>query len=267
MQDTVQYFRAPDVPGLVLSDGHFSTFSFDRHFHLSYHISLVVDGVQRQSASGKTYLVGPGRLSVIPPDEMHDGSGYEKCEYTLKTFRIPPNVFTEEMANAMDSAHCVEFGSNVLDDKPLWDRACLLHYVLQRGDASSLFVEEQWMDLVKRLLFHSEIHLVDEPEGALAKPHWKEVRDYCHDNLSEKISLEQLAVLCNLNRYQFLRRFKSTVGVTPYNWLKQLRLEQACTLLSKGERVSTVAASVGFYDQSHFVHAFRKAYGVPPSKY
>lgn len=267
MQDTVQYFRAPDVPGLVLSDGHFSTFSFERHFHLNYHISLVVDGVQRQSASGKTFLVGPGRLSVIPPEEMHDGSGYEKCEYTLKTFRIPPELLTEEMAEVMDSARRVAFSSNVLDDKLLWERACLLHYVLQRGDASSMFVEEQWMDLVRRLVMHSRRPFTDELEGALAKPDWKEVRDYCHDNLSEKITLEQLAALCNLSRYQFLRRFKSTVGVTPYNWLKQLRLEHACRLLEKGERVSTVAANVGFYDQSHFVHAFKKAYSVPPSKY
>lgn len=267
MQNTVQYFRAPDVPGLVLSDGHFSTFSFDRHFHLDYHIGLVVDGVQQQSAFGKTSLIGPGRLSVLSPEEMHDGSGYENSEYTLKTFRIPPNIFTEEMADAMDSAHRIEFGSTVLDDKSLWHRAHSLHSILQRGDAASLFVEEQWLDLVKRLLLHVTLHSVDEPEGVLAKPHWKEVREYCHDNLSEKITLEQLASLCNLNRYQFLRRFKSTVGVTPYNWLKQLRLEYACALLRKGERVSCVAANVGFYDQSHFVHAFRKAYGVPPSKY
>ncbi|OBQ54553.1 AraC family transcriptional regulator [Halodesulfovibrio spirochaetisodalis] len=267
MQDTVHYFRAPDVPGLVLSDGHFSTFSFERHFHLDYHIGLVVEGVQKQSAFGTTSLIGPGRVSVLSPDEMHDGSGYENSEYTLKTFRIPPNILTEEMAEAVDSAHRIEFGSTVLDDKTLWHRAHTLHTVLQRGDATSMFVEEQWLGLIKQLLGHVDVLSVDTSNNRLGRPHWKEVRDYCHDNLSEKITLEQLAALCNLNRYQFLRRFKSTVGVTPYNWLKQLRLEYACALLSKGERVSSVAASVGFYDQSHFVHAFRKAYGVPPSKY
>lgn len=59
MQNTVQYFRAPDVRTRI-KRWAFSTFSFDRHFHLDYHIGLVVDGVQQQSAFGKTSLIGRG---------------------------------------------------------------------------------------------------------------------------------------------------------------------------------------------------------------
>jgi AraC-like DNA-binding protein len=71
-----------------------------------------------------------------------------------------------------------------------------------------------------------------------------------------------------LSRFQFLRRFKHTVGMTPHAWLVRLRLERACTLLARSETsIAQVAMAVGFYDQSHFNRAFRSAFGVAPSGY
>ncbi|MBU6489957.1 MAG: AraC family ligand binding domain-containing protein [Burkholderiales bacterium] len=53
-QDFVHYRHLADMPGLVLGAAQFSTFSFDRHFHLDYHIGLVTEGVQRQRFGGMT---------------------------------------------------------------------------------------------------------------------------------------------------------------------------------------------------------------------
>ena len=58
------------------------------------------------------------------------------------------------------------------------------------------------------------------------------------------------------------------MGLTPHNWLIQLRLERACLLLRlPNQNLAQVAANVGFYDQSHFNRAFRKWYGITPSQY
>jgi AraC-like DNA-binding protein len=46
--------------------------------------------------------------------------------------------------------------------------------------------------------------------------------------------------------------------MTPYAWLKRLRLEQSKRLLGSGLPVSEVALAVGFFDQSHFHHGFRQ---------
>ena len=82
--------------------------------------------------------------------------------------------------------------------------------------------------------------------------------DYCQERLSEKIGLEDLAALCGLSRFQFLRRFAHSFGLTPHAWLVRLRLERACAALAgSGLSVAQVAAEVGFYDQSHFNRAFR----------
>src|SRR5689334_2099982 len=90
MKDCVLYRRIMDVPGLVLSAACFAKFRFDRHYHLDYHVGMVSDGVQRQSFGGKTVLLGPGRISVMPPGEIHDGASGNEGAYTLRTFRMSP---------------------------------------------------------------------------------------------------------------------------------------------------------------------------------
>ncbi|KAF1029358.1 MAG: hypothetical protein GAK40_00533 [Burkholderia plantarii] len=58
MNDRVEYTRSRDVPGLVLGDARFSEFRFDRHYHLDFHVGVVTDGVQRQSAGGSPCCSG-----------------------------------------------------------------------------------------------------------------------------------------------------------------------------------------------------------------
>ena len=48
---------------------------------------------------------------------------------------------------------------------------------------------------------------------------------------------------------------------------KRLRLERGKLLLARGLPVSEVALAVGFFDQSHFHHGFRQAFGLTPADY
>ena len=92
------------------------------------------------------------------------------------------------------------------------------------------------------------------------------LKDFLMAKLDEKISLKDLADFCQLSESQLLRQFKRSTGMTPYAWLARLRLEQALILLQSGELSTQVAFKVGFFDQAHFVNAFRQTYGISPSK-
>ena len=63
-------------------------------------------------------------------------------------------------------------------------------------------------------------------KGGLSAEHRRRVLDYCQERLSEKIGLQDLAALCGLSRFQFLRRFAHSFGLTPHAWLVRLRLER-----------------------------------------
>lgn len=57
------------------------------------------------------------------------------------------------------------------------------------------------------------------------------------------------------------------MGMTPYRYLMNLRLYEACRLLMENHTVNDTAQSVGYEDARSFSHAFQKRYGVSPREY
>lgn len=269
MKDHVEYHRNTDTPDLVLSEGLYSEYRFEPHYHIDYHIGLVVEGVQKQRFQGSSVLLGLGRISIMPPGEIHDGIGHEHNAYRLKTFRISPDLISGYFSEIYDTHRDPFFGGAMMENPYIANRLLQVFSAIQGGDSiSTLAVEESWFKLLEPLLSDLCVLSPHENKGTLAAKHWDWVREYCHANLGDKIVLDQLAKLCGLSRYQFLRRFERTTGVTPHAWLTRLRLEHACRLMRHTDNsIAQVASDVGFYDQSHFNRAFRQAYGVSPSKY
>ncbi|MFJ4455017.1 AraC family transcriptional regulator [Pseudomonas sp. NPDC089392] len=269
MKDRVEYIRNQKVPGLVLGEAHLSTFSFERHFHLDYHIGLVTEGVQRQRYHGESLLLTPGTIQLMPPDEIHDGICADDGFYTLKTFRASTELLADIVRDISGREGLPSLGGAVLLDHSLSCHLSHLHTVMREGhDFDSLAVQTGWLTLLDQLLLRSGLMKSQPFTGRLSPQQRRLIREYCESRLAEKITLEDLAELCGLERYQFLKYFKQTVGMTPHAWLVRLRLERACLLLARNEwQVSRIAQEVGFYDHSHFTRAFRQAFGVAPSHY
>ena len=269
MSDGVEYKRLVDLPGLVLGTGRFKALHFGRHYHLDYHVGLVTEGIQRQCANGEAVLLGPGRISLMPPGEIHDGAGEGGNAYTLKTFRLSRNLLQDITAEITNSAREPELKGMMIEDPTLAAHLLQLHDAMRSlPDASSLSVQSESLSLLYCLFSRSGAIKPTGVKGTLSPMHRQRLKDYCLFHLAEKITLDELAALCGLGRFHFLRRFKQTVGMTPHAWLLRLRLEQACALLARGKQtIAEVAQGVGFYDQSHFNRAFRHAFGVAPSAY
>lgn len=266
MKGRLHYRRVCEMPGLVLSDAHLSDFQFGRHYHLDYHVGIVTQGLHKQTSRGVSTLLGPGSIAIMPPGEIHDGRGLDDGTYTLKTFRISAELMRSCIDSIQESRSGNLPGAATLEDPTLAQRLWQLHAQLPALDA--LAAQEQWLATLEPLLRRLDIGTSLQVEKGLAAQDWKSVRDFCHAHLADKISLDHLAELCGLGKFQFLRRFERTTGVTPHAWLIRLRLEHACVLLSNGRpALADVANDVGFYDQSHFNRAFRLAYGVTPANY
>lgn len=270
MKDRVEYKRSEEIPGLVLSEARFSDFRFERHYHLDYHIALVTEGVQRQGFHGETLLLTPGSIQLMPPGEVHDGISAGDQSYTLKTFRLSPQLLDGLGEEISGRDRFPALGGAVLQDSSLAGHLSRLHDALRAAPPGTapIEVQSEWLTLLDRLFIQTRMVKPQFVKGTLTSGQWQRVKEYCDVHLAEKITLEELAALCNLERFHFLKLFKRTVGMTPHAWVVRLRLERACYLLSHTDRApSQIAHEVGFYDHSHFTRAFRQAFGVSPSKY
>ncbi len=73
---------------------------------------------------------------------------------------------------------------------------------------------------------------------------------------------------CGIPERSFVRRFKSATGMTPIEYVLNLRIEEAKHLLETGsESVESVAELVGYQDASFFSRNFKKKVGLTPSQY
>ncbi|MDX1757124.1 MAG: AraC family transcriptional regulator [Marinobacter sp.] len=93
------------------------------------------------------------------------------------------------------------------------------------------------------------------------------IRRYVMENLHRKVTVEDMANVACLSVSRFHEIFRSLTGVSPYQYLIQIRLEQAVQLLtSTSLSVSEVGYRTGFSSQSALTNALRKHRGIIPSQ-
>lgn len=89
---------------------------------------------------------------------------------------------------------------------------------------------------------------------------------YIENNLTAKITGEDMARLCSMSPFRFGRAFKDAFGISFRDYVVQLRLKEASRLLENPQaQVTQVAYSVGFNDMSYFSRMFKRHFGVSPS--
>lgn len=79
--------------------------------------------------------------------------------------------------------------------------------------------------------------------------------------------LDDLAESAGISKFHLVRSFKARVGLSPIQYLNEVRIEYAKSLLERHVPVSEVALRSGFQTFSAFNKAFKKKSGLPPAKY
>ncbi|AOF93143.1 AraC family transcriptional regulator [Sinorhizobium sp. RAC02] len=111
-----------------------------------------------------------------------------------------------------------------------------------------------------------ERHAGRRPE-ADQKRYWtalRQVRDLLEDRYAEAVSLTELKAPTGISKFHLLRQFKATYGLPTYAYLSQIRIRRASALILAGNNLAYAAAAVGFVDQAHMTHAFRRSLGYTP---
>ena len=96
----------------------------------------------------------------------------------------------------------------------------------------------------------------------------RHVHDDLTNNLSERVTIEELSRKYLMNTTTLKRVFKQVYGETIAAHMKKHRMEAAAALLLKTqEDIAAIAQAVGYESQSHFTAAFKEAYGELPTEY
>lgn len=116
------------------------------------------------------------------------------------------------------------------------------------------------------------ILLQTKPEMAdvlfdFSEPGKLDLEAFMNKNFHFNVQVKRFAYLTGRSLATFKRDFEHIFHTSPSKWLQQRRLQEAHYLIKeKGKAPSDVYLEIGFEDLSHFSFAFKKMYGVPPSR-
>lgn len=82
----------------------------------------------------------------------------------------------------------------------------------------------------------------------------------------ESIKVADLAAMASMSPASFHRHFKSITQLTPMQFQKQIRLQEARRLLLTDHEIATVGYQVGYESPSQFSRDYRKLFGAPPGR-
>ena len=96
----------------------------------------------------------------------------------------------------------------------------------------------------------------------------RRIEDYIDANIGADIALGDLAAIACMSVGHFLRAFRATAGITPYQYVLKRRLSHACDILrSSSLPVGDIARRCGFKTASHLSSKFHASFGRSPSSY
>lgn len=103
--------------------------------------------------------------------------------------------------------------------------------------------------------------------GGLSFRNEKRIREHLAENFRRKLSVADLAGVCDLSPGHYIVAFTNTFSERPHRHLINLRLDYARCLLTEGDmKIPEIARLSGFSCQNHLATSLRKHRGVPPPR-
>ena len=265
---------------------HNDEFPLLMHKHDFYELNIIVKGNGRHYIKDKNFPVSPGAVFVIPPKVSHgywmennDGSIFhllieqkllQKYSSELNSINGYSLLFETEPELRKHIASTTFFLKlNPLQLKKLSSQMDMLIELAKYSEHKIIF-ETYAIGIIYYLsaLMEKQYNTTDI---AVAKKNYLFIinsTNYMKQHLSENFSLSELAHNAMESRTCYIEKFKQLFKMTPFEYLRKLRINQAITLLTTTSKsVAEIAQSCGFSDSAHLIKIFKEDTGTTPVRY
>jgi AraC-like DNA-binding protein len=256
-----QYYRQPALHDLEVLHARFIEHRFARHSHEYYVIGVVEAGVQAFSYRGARHVTPAGQVFVVNPGEPHTGEAATQGGYVYRTVYPRPALMQQVAADVTVRAALPFFTRAVIHDESLNERLARLHRAIAEG-APSLSVESHLIDALAHLIRRYADHRRSRSCGLSERSAIRRAREYIDAHYDADVSLSELAAVVHLSPFYFARAFQKEVGLPPHAYLETVRITHGRELLLRGVPIADVAVAIGYRDQSHFTHRFKRLLGM-----
>lgn len=243
---------------------------FSYHYHDFHKIIVFISGKVTYHIEGKAYHLKPRDILLVSQGAIHKPEIDPSVPYERYIFWIRDDLSCQELNTCFQKANDRSFNlvraDSALQER-LKDLLPEIEQTLQNkhfGDTvlrNALFT--QFMIYINRIFLRTSSSPDEKTYSSDTQV--EQLLKYINRNLSENLSIDQLAERFFLSKYHMMRKFKNETGYTIHNYITSKRLLMARSLISQGIPVMKAAQASGFHDYTTFVRAYKKQFGKAPS--
>ncbi|HSE42939.1 MAG TPA: AraC family transcriptional regulator [Acidobacteriota bacterium] len=249
----------PYLNNLEIAETTYINHEFPRHLHETYVIEVVVRGNVCFECDRKTYIAPEGSIILLHPGQVHNGRSADSSAVMYRSFHPTADWMMWSSHYLNCSSYPAHFKSIIIEDRSIAQQLVKAHKAFQKQDV--LNSESLMLEAFSSVLESKSDVSKNAPES-IAR-----AKEYLHAEYTRSVQLTELADISGLSPFYFLRTFAKTTGLTPHEYLCNLRVEKARQFLSDGLSIAETATATGFFDQSHLHRHFRRILGITPGKY
>lgn len=257
--ETCGVFRTP----AQLADGSMTKL---RRVEL-YEFELFIKPGCKSIVNGKSYIQQHGSLLFARPGDLRQSIVPFECHYIHVSL---DNANRDTAAWFRQYTHAFPVMLKVFDVQTYEALfRSIAEAMVLRYPSYELLIQAKLLELLS-LLYRQSVRYStkQEPLFYLHQAAIHKAEAFINANYDKPLSLSQIAAAANLSPSYFHMLFKKIMRMTPYQYLRNARLNAAKKLLAAGQlSLSDISEVCGFDNQSYFASVFKKQTGLTPREF
>lgn len=247
------------------------------HFHNCVEIGVCKSGRQILYVEDKILDMGPGDICIIPPYAMHITQALPHCKETISCeylYFLPESVLEGVGIHPCPQAlqWYAAMGTGRVFHKEEKQLQQIVQGILDEmrvKDGSSRYGVYGYLQMLFAMLSRDQ---VSREKGMAANYYERQCLfpaiSHINKNFADPILMSDLALQCGMRDGVFRKLFVKQMGKSPMAYVRFVRLQHACELLTRTEkRIIDIAMESGFLSVSNFNKCFLEQYHKTPRKW
>ena len=273
-----EYRFSPDFPFLYMQCSKSGSDPLPFHFHNCLEIAICEKGSMYWNLEGRSFHIQAGQICLIPPFITHyslflSDNEPKLCRYLFfNPEELLRPILTDGIPQDFLWYHFYQ-APFLLSGKSEPEIVSVLNKISSEIQNRPLFYQNEIRSLAQYLMillcrhFRKSRPNPDYTISNIRSQIFPAVA-YIDSHYPQEISVKQLANLCNMTQNQLTGSFQKAFEKTPLQYLRQVRIQKACTLLDRTEdSILSIAYASGFSSVSSFNRCFQELLQKTPAAF
>lgn len=246
------------------------------HFHNVMEIGFCNAGTGIVQLDDDDVPYQSGMMTIIPANYPHNTiseKGQESFwEYLfIDTEKVFSAMYPDDLLFQQRMLERVNKKAFMGEELEIPEIASVAHNILTEVRGGKDLWRESVRGLVLSLLImvaRMNSDLAFMSEGLRMRGGFDQVRpalEYIREHYAMPMKISQIAAVCHMSESHFRRLFEENIGMTPVEYLNQVRIKKACNMITKTSySMEEIAGRVGFTTTSTFNRNFKRITGTSP---